>query len=464
MKANADSSMRKRIVRLRRAMEFAFSSEGNLPPRALQPPKAEMVDFYDEKSALGESFVYRRLAYDLAGAVDKAQRVAIFGEFKQHLEENGGRGEFLKFKWCMPSFLSATLHTDERADLEAWLSLRRSKRNRRYVGALPHCTDEFGVGTDFLEAAFSIPETAAIARDTRVFTMGSCFARNIAVFLKANGYNAESFVQTEDLNSPQSNAQMLSVATARPSERDAYLTHWLREIHASIPDNVLARRVRKAAERLDCLIAELQAASVIIVTIGNVLDFFIEDSGESFDIPGLVGVAPKFLLVSDTVELTQRTAVGNRLKSLGAIFRMGSLSEARGAIASLYAAIRRINPSALCIFTLSPVPIDNAVGLQGQLSYGALEVDCVSKSTLRVAIHELMSEWAGQDPSIRYFPSYEIVRWIGPLLPEPAFGAEDAVSRHVSSAILNGVYSYFLKKFGATQINAQADLVRPDAR
>jgi len=37
------------------------------------------------------------------------------------------------------------------------------------------------------------------------------------------------------------------------------------------------------------------------------------------------------------------------------------------------------------------------------------------------------------------------------MLPEPAFGAEDAASRHVSSAILNGVYSYFLQKYGAGQ-------------
>src|SRR5688572_15611974 len=125
--------------------------------------------------------------------------------------KNGSRGEFLKFKWCVPSFLAAALYPNERADLEDWMSKRREKRNQRYVRALPHCTDEFGVGPDFLDATFSIAETPTIARHTRIFTMGSCFARNIAVFLQANGYNAEAFMQTEDLNSPFSNAQMLSV-------------------------------------------------------------------------------------------------------------------------------------------------------------------------------------------------------------------------------------------------------------
>jgi hypothetical protein len=427
----------------------AVASQQPLPPRALKPgAKDHWVEFYDDKSTVRESFVYRRLAYDLARESHKGARAAIVEQFKKSLEETGSHGEFLKFKWCLPYFLNTALFPDERANLDAWLEQRRNKRNRRFVRALPHCTDEFDVSEAFLDATFSVADTPRIAKDTRVYTMGSCFARNIAVFLQANGYNADTFMQTEDLNSPFSNAQMLSVAVADAKERDAYLVHWIKAIHAPIGEPGVQRQLDRVRERLDRIVAEIRAASIVIVTVGNVLDFFIDDPQSNMGIPGSVNVAPKFLLLPDQVEISKRTGLTNRLKSSGAHFRMGTLSEARTAIASFYAAIRKINSSALCIITLSPVPIDNAVGLQEPLPYGALEIDCVSKSTLRVALHELMGGWAEKDENVRYFPSYEIVRWVGPMLPEPAFGAEDAVSRHVSKAILNGVYAYFLRKFG----------------
>jgi hypothetical protein len=442
--------IRARIARWLLSARSSAPAAQPLAPRALKPLiKDQWVDFYDEKSTLRESFVYRRLAYDLAQEPGKAGRLVIVEDFKKQLDEQGAHGEFLKFKWCLPYFLRTALFPNERADLESWLAARRKKRNRRFVRALPHCSDEFDVTEPFLDATFPVADEPTISKETRVYTMGSCFARNIAVFLQANGYNANTFLQTEDLNSPFSNAQMLAVAVAAPSQKNGYLRHWIKAIHEPISEAGVERQLRKVTERLDKVVAELRAASVIIVTVGNVLDFFIDTPDAGFDISGTVNVAPKFLLLPDKAEITKRVNLTSRLRSLGANFRMGSLAEARIAIASFYGAIRKINASALCIVTLSPVPIDNAVGLQERLPYGALEIDCVSKSTLRVALHELMSEWTEQDANIRYFPSYEIVRWVGPMLPEPAFGAEDAASRHVSKSILNGVYAFFIKKFGA---------------
>lgn len=441
--------IRSRIERLGRSVGLFATPQAPLSPSALIPEaNGGWVHFYDEKSTSRESFVYRRLAYDLARESNRARRASLIQGFKEHLEASGNQGEFLKFKWCLPHFLHEQLAQEERTDLESWLAARRYKRSRRFIRALPHCTDEFAVNDDFLEATFSVAEMPAIGRDTRVYTMGSCFARNIAVFLQANGYNAEAFMQTEDLNSPFSNAQMLAVAVARADQRKNYLKHWIGAIYPQLSEAGVERHLGRVVETLDGIVAELRAASVVIVTIGNVLDFFMEKSGADTELPGAVNVAPKFLLLPDQVELTKRANLSRQLKSLGAHFRMGNLAEARTAIASFYEAIRKVNPSAHCIFTLSPVPIDNAIGLEEALPYGALEIDCVSKSTLRVALHELMTDWTKSDTNVRYFPSYEIVRWVGPMLPQPAFGAEDAVSRHVSKAILNGVYAYFLKKFG----------------
>jgi hypothetical protein len=46
------------------------------------------------------------------------------------------------------------------------------------------------------------------------------------------------------------------------------------------------------------------------------------------------------------------------------------------------------------------------------------------------------------DSKVHYLPSFEIVRWIAPVVGIPVFGAEDAASRHVSSAVLNAVCSF----------------------
>src|SRR4030095_15183101 len=102
------------------------------------------------------------------------------------------------------------------------------------------------------------------------------------------------------------------------------------------------------------------------------------------------------------------------------------------------------------ILTLSPVPLDSAIGIKKTMPYGAIELDCISKSTLRAALHEVVSQVAATDRKLHYFPSYEIVRWIGPMLAEPTFGAEDASSRHVSSHVLDGVYAYFIRKYGGS--------------
>jgi hypothetical protein len=416
------------------------------------------LDFYEKKRTTKPRFIYRRLALDLKNAKEERDRADVIAAFKSHVEKNGGRGEFLKFKWCLPDFIVQDLSPDERSDLESWLSARRGKRNSRFIEAFPDCSDEFGVGADFLDSVFSIDGVDAISPGTRVFTMGSCFARNIAVFLRSRAYTAESFVQSEDLNSPLSNAKMLEVATADEGERQRYLRYWLKALYAPKSDADLAKLVDEAVERLDRLKDELRKAAVIVVTIGNALDFFVD--GEAGSSIGAVPVAPKFLLLADTEELTKRVGLANRLKTQGARFRMATLAEAKTAIAAFHDAIRALNPTALCIFTLSPVPIESAVGLQAGLNYGSIEIDTVSKSTLRVALHELMTDWATTDTATRYFPSYEIVRWVGPMLPEPTFGAEDASPRHVSSTILNGVYDYFLQKFGAASAGAQNDQAR----
>jgi len=72
----------------------------------------------------------------------------------------------------------------------------------------------------------------------------------------------------------------------------------------------------------------------------------------------------------------------------------------------------------------------------------------VSKTTLRAALHEVMQE--SRPEEVYYWPSFEIVRWLGGHTTLPAFGTDDAVSRHVSNWMVEVIVDRFSRHlFGA---------------
>lgn len=414
------------------------------------------IAFYAGKSASRPRFVYRRLALALDAAAGGEERLAALQSFRDELKTSGSRGEGLKLRMCLPPFLKNRLRAEERTELEPWLAELRARRGR-LRDAFPDCADEFSLAPEFLDSALGVEKRPAIERQTRIFTMGSCFARNIAVYLQANGYTAEAFMQTEDLNSPFSNARMLSIAAAPPAERHAFVDGWIERLY---PDDSAERRAARrdeALERLAALAQSIASAEVVIVTIGSALDFFLPAGASADRAEPESEVAPKFLLLADTEDADKRAGLAQRLKAQGTTFRLGTFAESKTAINRFHSAVRALNPQALCLFTLSPVPMDSAIGMQKATPGGAAEIDCVSKSTLRAALHEAMAEWAATDRQVSYFPSYEIVRWIAPNLPLQTFGAEDASARHVSEEVLNGVCGYFLDRFGADRATANPD-------
>ena len=86
----------------------------------------------------------------------------------------------------------------------------------------------------------------------------------------------------------------------------------------------------------------------------------------------------------------------------------------------------------------------------------AVEADCLSKSTLRLACHEAMSAMA--DRPMVYWPSFEMVRWLGahyaPFSP-PAYGLEDGNSRHVSDWLVDLIVELFLDYYRVPDRSAE---------
>ena len=72
-----------------------------------------------------------------------------------------------------------------------------------------------------------------------------------------------------------------------------------------------------------------------------------------------------------------------------------------------------------------------------------LIADCVSKSTLRAAVHEITTEI----PELTYFPAFELVRWLSAYTSAEVFGADDGNSRHVSNWVVECIVDSFIENY-----------------
>ena len=90
------------------------------------------------------------------------------------------------------------------------------------------------------------------------------------------------------------------------------------------------------------------------------------------------------------------------------------------------------------VLTLSPVPL-----LATHRTISCLTADCVSKSVLRVALDEVMSE---QPAGVYYWPSFEIVKWVGANLPWSAYG-EEGKARDVNRRLIVEIIDAFIESF-----------------
>ena len=130
----------------------------------------------------------------------------------------------------------------------------------------------------------------------------------------------------------------------------------------------------------------IAGATKVIITLGNTVDFYREKDGSE-------ELVPKFLAMPPSEDVRVRDSVFSRLGKNGTYSRLSTFNEVKSHIEALYNHVRAMNQNCRIILTVSPVPIDSVLGLRG-LNMFATEVDCVSKSTLRAALHEAMNTHA----------------------------------------------------------------------
>jgi hypothetical protein len=410
-------------------------------------------DFYAGKPRTLPRFVYRRLEEALrADPASPSARAQAIAAAAAELRA-GASPDYKKFKFAVPGFLKAALTPAELEQLRGETASQRQRAGEMKL-AFPHVSDEFSLDAEFLASVFDLESGPKLKQKARFFTIGSCFARNIANFMSTNGHDAKAFEMSEDLNSPISNAFLLGLLEEPPQAQLATLERWRRSIFPEAAD--AEHRAASAAkhEVVQDLARQLKGADCIVLTLGNVVDFFRTDAAQGG--PLLEKVLPKFVAMSPSEDVGVRTSVASLLRSRGAALRLASYAETLEAIAGCIKGIRA-QTAAPIVVTVSPVPIDSVIGLTGSQMRSAVEVDCVSKSRLRSAFDEYMLAARERDPQLYYFPSFEIVRWIAPLLPIPSFGLDDAASRHVSSPVLEGICTLFLRNYVKLAANQDGD-------
>ncbi len=260
------------------------------------------------------------------------------------------------------------------------------------------------------------PADLALTKATRFVTMGSCFAHSLGKRLSNAGYSVHNEVIGEEVNSPLANRQLFD-----------WLEHGPRSLVTTTMQTLFGAEVRTR------LRAALSEADVVVLTLGVAPCFFEIDSGDFVFLPNDSSAARDYL--------TDRC-----------VMRTTSVAENVAAIGEILGVVDRLSGGrARVVLTVSPVPLAGTNEFES-----AVVADCLSKSTLRLACHEALGAQAGK--AAVYWPSFEIVRWLGGYLAAPnppAFGADDGNTRHVSKWLVKLIVRLFLEHYSAAETPAE---------
>lgn len=248
---------------------------------------------------------------------------------------------------------------------------------------------------DALFPAFTAKFHLPFAPSNSVFTIGSCFARNIEEALFARGVD----LPTRRFNAPQEEwpgrgngllneynpgtmAQRILHALAGQAASEATLIHMEDSVHDLLlpaMTGVSEERARARRAEIDAVYASLPHSGAVIMTLGFV-ECWYDNAAHAY----LNRVPPRTAALADPARFELR-----RLDVEGTFALM------QPAMAAL------CDAGARTVLTVSPVPIRTTFTAD----------DCVvaneySKSVLRVVADRLCRQFDRVD----YFPSYEIVR------------------------------------------------------
>lgn len=295
---------------------------------------------------------------------------------------------------------------DSLATVQHSIELLKNTTRARKVGRYPDTSEMQGDVSEVIRRYITnqIPKIPFIGAQTRFTTMGSCFAAEISKKLQTRGYASTHFEVSEFVNSTYANRHMVDWAVGecegQPKDR-------LDELFGGI--NI------KPAD----LFHNWSTADVIVYTLG-VAPAFFEKGTRNFVMP-------------------RGSALNARALAEKFDFRTTTVAENLENLEYIYNRIRQFNtnPQLKFVITLSPVPLKGTFEFES-----AMFADCLSKSTLRVVAHEFTQTHG----KVLYWPSFEIVRWLGGHIG-PFYGIDDGASWHISEDLIHVITDLFIEHF-----------------
>ena len=250
------------------------------------------------------------------------------------------------------------------------------------------------------------PSQPLFNSNSKILTMGSCFADRLRLFLRMSGHAAENIDVPAGLNNSYAIRQFIEWALTGKQASDGY---WYDEA-----DGEIIKYTTPSDHQL--FRSAFQEMDGFVVTLGLSEVWRDKKTGGVF----WRGV-PKEMFNTEEHEYVLTSSTENAQN-----------------IQRIIELIREHCGDKPIILTLSPVPL--AATFSGK---PCISADCVSKSILRVALNEIESQ---EFDGVYYWPSFELVKWVGAHTNFNAYGG-DGSSRHVAEGLVKLIIDQFVGSF-----------------
>ena len=296
---------------------------------------------------------------------------------------------------------------------------------------LEECSRTWSLTSDY--RSLSIKRTPLLSRDSRVFTLGSCFAEEVKLRLNSGGY-ATSPNYPEDFDSERISAARIqynhtnhyhSYAILQEIEKALSLWKQPEDDYWQVPDHIWKTDSDIWQDPYRRGIYGRSLDDVRAVTCQ------LDDA-----IRGALSGADLFMFTLDLIEVWQKKDNG-RMAAAGPgweegggrgqlRFHLSSFHDNYANVARIVELITGFREDAKIVFTVSPVPL-----FMTRTDMGCVVANTESKAVLRAAAGQI----ARDHPNVTYFPAYEIC------MNTP--NAFEADGRHVRRDTVNVIMDAF---------------------
>lgn len=251
-----------------------------------------------------------------------------------------------------------------------------------------------------------IPQEPIFDKDAKVFTVGSCFAEELRKYFLSRDLSSDVIFIPPGLNNSFALRKYFSWLATGSEDGSEYWYDEAKGGGIQWQPTVEREQLCQAFAAVDCVVLTLGLAEV-----------WVDAKTQGVYWRGV----PKKLFDPEKH-----------------VCRLSSVEENTVNLIETIKSIKLIAPRANIVISLSPIPLAAT-----QTGVSCFTADCLSKSILRLAIDAVVKQ---NIAGVGYWPSFEIVRWLGSHVGFSLFG-EDGNSRHVNRGAVDLILSAFIDSY-----------------